>query len=344
MNGLTLDRQTLGPLGFGGGAIGNLYAAVDEDVAAKTVATALQLGIRYFDTAPHYGFGLSEKRLGQALSQADKPTGIILSTKVGRKLIETPAADLGRCRQGFVTPEPYESEFDYTYGAVLRTYDASLRRLRRGRIDVLLVHDLGRMTHGNEHPRRFSEFMEGGYRAMRELRECGAIGAIGLGVNETQIAQEALEQGDFDVILLAGRYTLLEQDALDSFLPLCRRRGVEVIVGGPYNSGILATGVRGRATARYNYAAAPKQVRDRVAAIESVCAAHRVPLPAAALQFPLAHPQVLTVVAGMATPAEVTQAVDYVRIPIPKGLWRDLRTLGLIRADAPIPHSPRNQS
>jgi D-threo-aldose 1-dehydrogenase len=341
MKALTLDRHALGPLGFGGGGIGNLHEAVDEEVARTTIVTALRLGIRYFDTAPHYGFGLSEKRLGQVLGELDTAGEVVLSTKIGRKLTETPAANLASRRQGFVTPEPYESEFDYTYDAVLRTFEASSRRLRRDSVDLLLVHDIGRLVHGAEHPGRFSEFMEGGYRAMHELRECGAVGAIGLAVNETDVAQEALEQGDFDLVMLGRRYTLLEQDALDGFLPLCRRRGVEVIVAGPCSSAILATGIRSGNGGHYNYQHATEAVQGRVAAIERVCAAHRVPLAAAALQFPLAHPQVLTVVAGMARPEQVVQAVAYLRIAIPAALWRDLRTLGLIRADAPVPQESR---
>jgi D-threo-aldose 1-dehydrogenase len=339
MNELTLDHSAFGPLGFGGAAIGNLYAPVSEEVAHAAVRMAVQLGIRYFDTAPHYGFGLSEKRLGEALEALDPRQELILSTKVGRKLAPVGRTDLDFTlpRQGFVTPEPYQSEFDYSYDGTLRTYESSLRRLRRRRIDILLVHDLGRLTHGEEHPRYFAEFLDGGYRAMRELRDGGAVGAIGLGVNETQVAEQALEHADFDLVLLAGRYTLLEQGALESFLPNCARRGVEVIVGGPYNSGILATGVRREDPANYNYGRAPQPVVARVAQIESVCDAHNVPLSAAAMQFPLAHPQVLTVVAGMGTPEQVVQAVDAMRTPLPSALWRDLRAGGLISPDAPVP-------
>lgn len=344
MTRLTLDRTTFGPLGFGGAALGNLYAPVSDEAAHATTRKAVDLGLRYFDTAPHYGFGLSEKRLGESLYRLDPSQKLILSTKVGRKLAPRTAVDVTRPRQGFVTPELYESEFDYTYDTTMRIYEASLRRLRRERVDVLLVHDIGRLTHGDEHPRRFAEFMDGGYRAMQELRASGAVGAIGLGVNETQVVEEALAHADFDVVLLAGRYTLLEQDALETFLPLCQRRGVRVIAGGPYNSGILATGVRGSDTAaHYNYSAAPKEVIARVARIESICDDHSVPLPAAALQFPLGHPQVLTVLAGMGLPDQVRQAVDHVRRPIPQALWSDLRTAGLIRRDAPIPTEIREQ-
>jgi D-threo-aldose 1-dehydrogenase len=337
MKNLTLDRETFGPLGFGGAALGNLYVAVQDEVAQDATRKAVDLGIRYFDTAPHYGFGLSEKRLGTALRELDPREQLIVSTKVGRRLASRTGIDASVPRQGFVTPEPYESEFDYTYDSVMRTYEASLRRLQRERIDILFAHDIGRLTHGEDHPRRFAEFMNGGYRAMRELRAAGTVGAIGLGVNETAVCEEALAHADFDVVLLAGRYTLLEQDALDTFLPLCERRGVRVVVGGPYNSGILATGVRKSGVINYNYAAASKEIIGRTASIESICDTHGVPLAAAALQFPLSHPQVLTVIAGMGTQDEVRQAADYVRRPVPQQLWVDLRTAGLIRPDAPVP-------
>lgn len=344
MHDLTLDHTTFGPLGFGGAAIGNLYAPVSDEEAYAAVHTAVLLGVRYFDTAPHYGFGLSEKRLGEILAILDPQQDLIISTKIGRKLVPVSPADLDFMlpRQGFVTPEPYRSEFDYSYDCALRTYESSLRRLQRERIDLLLVHDLGRLTHGEDHPRLFAEFLDGAYRAMRELRDSGAVGAIGLGVNETQVVEQALEHADFDVVLLAGRYTLLEQEALETFLPNCARRGVEVIVGGPYNSGILATGVRRGGPVNYNYADAPEHVVARVARIESICEAHNVPLRAAAMQFPLGHPQVLTVVAGMATPEQVLQAVENVRRPLPSALWRDLRGAGLIAPAAPVPKGFRS--
>jgi len=337
MKQLTLDRETFGQLGFGGAGLGNLYAPVPDEVARDATRAGVELGVRYFDTAPHYGFGLSEKRLGAALGELDPGEHLIVSTKVGRKLAPRPGIDTSVARQGFVTPEPYESEFDYTFDSVMRTYEESLRRLQRTRIDILYVHDIGRATHGEDHPRRFAEFMNGGYRAMCELRTSGAVGAIGIGVNETQVCEEALAHADFDVVLLAGRYTLLEQGALDTFLPLCERRGVRVVVGGPYNSGILATGVRRSGAVTYNYAAAPQEVVARAAAIESICDAHEVPLPAAALQFPLSHPQILTVVPGMGTREQVRQAADYLKRPLPQQLWADLRAAGLIRPDAPVP-------
>ena len=333
----TLNRDTAGPLGFGGSALGNLYAPIADETAFATIAKAVELGVNYFDTAPHYGFGLSEKRLGAALRLLDPAGKLRVSTKVGRKLVARTGVDLTHQRQGFVSPEPFESAFDYSYDSVMRTFEGSLHRLQRTRIDIVYVHDLGRFTHGEDHAVRFAEFMEGGYKAIRELQSSGAVGAIGLGVNETQVCEAALAYADFDVVLLAGRYTLLEQDPIDTFLPLCERRGIGVVVGGPYNSGILATGVGNAGTVHYNYSAAPLGVVARVAAIEAICDNHGVPLAAAALQFPLAHPQVLSVVAGMASLGQVQQAVDHVRRPVPQQLWADLRAAGLIRADAPVP-------
>lgn len=337
MKDLSLDRATFGPLGFGSAVLGNLYAPISDTAARETARAAVDLGFQYFDTAPHYGFGLSEKRLGAALHELDPRQELIVSTKAGRKLAPRSGVQPGEQRQAFVSPEPFESEFDYTYDSVMRTYEDSLRRLQRERIDILYVHDIGRVTHGDDHPRRFKEFLDGGYRAMSELRASGAVGAIGMGVNEWEVCVEALSFADFDVVMLAGRYTLLEQLSLEVFLPLCAKRGVRVIVGGPYNSGILATGVRNSGGGHYNYSAAGPEIIARVAAIEAICADHNVPLPAAALQFPLAHPQVLSVVAGFGSPEEVTLADDYLRRPIPPSLWSDLRTAGLLRTDAPVP-------
>lgn len=333
-----VDLAALGRLGFGAAAIGNLYRPQPDAAAHGAVLRAWDAGLRYYDTAPHYGFGLSEKRLGAALAEADPAEGAIISTKVGRRLDPVaPGTDLATARQGFVTPEPYESVFDYSYDAVMRSFDASRARLRRDRIDILYAHDLGRMTHGDDHPRRLAEFMEGGYRALRELRAAGVVGAIGLGVNETQVCEEVLAVGEIDVVLLAGRYTLLEQDALTTFLPLCEQRDVKIVLGGPFNSGILASGVRGGGVVHYNYQPAPPAIVARVGAMEDVCAAHGVPLAAAALQFPLAHPQIVSVIPGMNSADQVAQGVALMDSPLPPALWRELKDRQLIRADAPIP-------
>lgn len=327
----------LGPLAFGAASIGNLYRAVPHDQARAVVARAWDAGVRYFDTAPHYGFGLSEKRLGAALAELDPEQTAIISTKVGRRLDPRPDADLSAVRQAFVTPEPYESVFDYSYDAVMRSHEASLKRLRRDRVDILYAHDIGSFAHRDEHPRLFAEFLDGGYRAMCELRASGAVSAIGLGVNEVAVCEEMLAAGDVDLLMLAGRYTLLEQDPLDRLLPLCAERGVRLVIAGPYNSGILAKGVRGGSVPNFNYEPAPAAIVARVGRIEDICAAHGVPLAAAALQFPLAHPQVAAVVPGMGTVAQVDDALTLIRHPIPAAFWSDLRAAGLIRPDAPVP-------
>jgi D-threo-aldose 1-dehydrogenase len=322
-------------LGFGGAAIGNLYRSVGDDAARATVDAAWGFGLRRFDTAPHYGFGLSERRLGDALAELDPAGDAIVSTKVGRVLRPVPDRDLGVERQGFVSPEPVESAFDYSRDGILRSFDASRDRLRRDRIDLLLAHDLGAMTHGADHAAQMATFLDGGYPAMRHLRDTGAVGAIGIGVNEIAVCEELLDRIELDAILLAGRYTLLEQDALDTLLPRCAALGVQVIVGGPYNSGILASGTG--PDARYNYETPPAAIAARVDAIAALCARHAVPMAAAALQFPMAHPAVSAVIPGMADADEVAQAVMLATFSIPPALWTDLIDAGLIRADAPIP-------
>ncbi|PJI89366.1 aldo/keto reductase [Sphingomonas koreensis] len=334
-----MERLTnLGQLAFGAASIGNLYRAVPEAQARDVVARAWDAGVRTFDTAPHYGFGLSEKRLGAALAELDPAQSAIVSTKIGRRLDPRPDADLSAMRQAFVSPEPYESVFDYSYDAVMRSYEGSLKRLRRDRIDILYAHDIGVFAHGAAHPRRFAEFMGGGYRAMLKLRDSGAVGAIGIGVNEVAVCIEMLGAGEIDLIMLAGRYTLLEQDPLDDLLPLCARRGVRLVIAGPYNSGILAKGVRhGGAIPNFNYEPAPPAILERVGAIEDVCAKHGVPLAAAALQFPLAHPQVASVVPGMGSVRQVDDALALMARVIPVTLWEELRDAGLIRRDAPLP-------
>jgi D-threo-aldose 1-dehydrogenase len=327
----------IGPVGLGGAAIGNLYQPISEAIAEATVATALSGGIRYIDTAPFYGFGLSERRIGRVLAEHDPTAKVVVSSKVGRRLEPDADADLGAVRSGFVSPEPFRAVFDYSYAGVMRSWEESRRRLGRERIDILFAHDLGRLTHGDDHPFYFREFMEGGYRALRELRESGEVSAIGLGANEAEVCIEALAHGDFDVLLLAGRYTLLEQAPLDTLFPICAARDVKLVIGGPYNSGILATGVG--SGARYDYGAVPAAVAAKVAEIERVCAAHRVPLAAAALQFPLGNPQVAAVLPGLANEAQALATLHLSATPIAASFWEELKGGGLLRADAPTPRS-----
>ena len=259
----------------------------------------------------------------------------MLSTKVGRLLKPGDPATLDHGQ--FKHSLPFGLVYDYSYDGVMRSVEDSLQRLGTWRIDILLVHDLDVWTHGSEDARRarVEEFMAGGYRAMVELREQGAVRAIGAGINETAACQDLAERGDFDCFLLAGRYTLLEQAPLDEFLPLCERRNIALIIGGAYNTGILATGaVEG---AYFQYAPAPPEIMERVRRIEAVCARHGVRLPTAALQFPLGHPAVATVIPGTRSPEEVAQNVEIFAPRIPADFWAELKHEGLLRPDAPTP-------
>jgi D-threo-aldose 1-dehydrogenase len=309
-------------LGMGTAGIGNLYAPVASDAARATVAAAWAAGIRYFDTAPHYGFGLAERRLGEALTALDPEGQAIVSTKVGRLL--APAPDGARERHGFVDADPFEPVFDYGRDAVLRSHKESLARLGRERVDILLAHDLGELTHGANSAPHMRTFLDSGYGAMRELKEQGAIDAIGIGVNEVEVCLFLLERVELDVILLAGRYTLLDQGAGTELLPLCYERGVRVIVGGPYNSGILAQPTASQHEPHYDYEVPPASILARAAAIERVCEQHGVPLGAAALQFPLRHPAVASVIPGLVGEVQVRQTVERMASAIPERLWPEL--------------------
>lgn len=322
-------------LGLGGGGLGNLYRALPHEEAIATVRRALDEGIDFFDTAPFYGFGLSERRIGEALC-AHPRHAVTLSTKVGRTLFAIERDDVRVPRHSFYSSEPYEPRFDYSYDGVLRSCESSLRRLRTDYIDVLLCHDIGALTHGQEHEPRLQEFMQGGYRAMQRLRDEGTVRAIGIGVNECEVCSSLLPRCDFDCVLLAGRYTLLEQGALTELFPLCAERQVSIIVGGPFNSGILASRPSD-ADAHYNYEKAPVQIRERVQRIERICARFGVPMPAAALQFPLAHPQVASVIPGCSSADEVHHAAQWMTTSIPSELWKALRSEALLHIDAPVP-------
>jgi D-threo-aldose 1-dehydrogenase len=339
---MTLARRELGTtgvevteLGFGGAAIGNLYRELADADAEAAVRESFATGVRYFDTAPFYGFGLSEARLGQALQGAAALP--VFSTKVGRRLVPTGPKAPGVGREGYFSPRPFAPVFDYSYESVMRSHAESLERLRVARVDILLCHDIGRQTHGAAHAERVAEFLEGGYRAMRELRDAGAVRAIGLGVNEWEICVELLGRCELDCILLAGRYTLLEQPALETLLPLCEQRRVSILCGGPFNSGVLAAGSRAGAKTHYNYAPPPPAVLERVTRLEQLCADFSVPLQAAALQFPLGHPQVASVVAGCANGNEARNCAAMYAHPIPPAFWRALRERGLVDARAPLP-------
>ncbi len=289
--------------------------------------------MRYFDTAPLYGLGLSETRLNHFLRGRDRD-GYLLSTKVGRVLEACPPERRTGIGKFFEVPSRREV-YDYSYDGVMRSFEASLERLGVDRIDVLYVHDLDAAVHGTkaELDRRIGQFMASGYDALVALRDQGVIRAFGGGINQWQVCLDLAERGDFDLFLLAGRYTLLEQEALERFLPLCEARGIGIVLGGPYNSGILATGPKPGAFYDYRPALAP--VLERVARIEAVCAAHGAPLVAAALQFPLLHPAVVSVIPGGQSAAEVRSNLEALATPLPAALWADLKAEGLLRADAP---------
>ncbi len=320
-------------LGFGAGPLGNLYQPMTEEQAQALLELAWTSGFRYFDTAPHYGQGLSERRLGDSLRQ-HQGRDYILSTKAGRLLKPAPYAEQ---RHGFYSPLPFDIHYDYSYDGIMRSFEDSVQRLGLARVDILFMHDIGRATHGSHNDELFAIAMSGGYRALNALREQGLVQAIGLGVNEYEVCEVALEHGDWDCFLLAGRYTLLEQAALDSFLPKCQQRKCSVVIGGVYNSGILATGTNAGGTARYNYATAPLAVLDKVKQLETVCDHYAVPLAAAALQFPLAHPAVTSVIPGMGSTGQVTQTLSLMNTRIPDEFWRELRRQGLVHQDAPLP-------
>ena len=323
----------LGRIGLGTAPLGNLFAAVSEEDAAQTVRRAHALGVRYIDTAPHYGNGLSEHRVGAAVRGVERAS-FVLSTKVGRLLSADP--DAPRDQHGYVGVLPFRQRFDYSYDGALRSIEDSLQRLGLARIDIALIHDIDAFTHGAEaQPQRFREAMEGAYRALARLKSAGTIGAIGLGVNECRVCLDALRHGDFDGFLLAGRYTLIDQSAHPELLPACLARGARIILGGPYNSGILARGAVAGAT--FDYLPAEPAILERVRAVSAICATFDVPLQAAALQFPLGHPAVATVLPGARSAAEVEANLRFAAHPIPADFWLALRDARLVPPEAPLP-------
>ena len=323
---------TVTAVGFGSAPLGNRFRVLDESHCRALVDDAWERGVRLFDTAPMYGYGLAENRLGTALR--DRPRkDYVLSTKVGRML--TPDARPTSTDPMWDRTPPMRIAYNYSYSGTKRSIEDSLQRMLTDRIDVALIHDCDRYGHGNNQPVVFEEAMKGAARALIDLRSEGVVGAVGIGVNEADVCVTAAERADFDVFLLAGRYTLLEQDSLDELLPLCVQRGISLMLGGVYNSGILATGaVDG---ARNNYEAASKAVMARVASIESICAAFDIPIAAAALQFALAHPAVASVVLGASTLDQQADNFAAASTAIPDAFWDALRDEGYMRPDAPRP-------
>ena len=317
---------------FGTAPIGNIFREIDEQTSDAMIQHAWDAGVRFYDTAPMYGHGLSELRTGHSLRWKNRDD-FVLSSKVGRVLKPAKRSDIDFAP--WTNAAPFTMHFDYSYDGTMRSFEDSLQRLGLERMDICFIHDIDVFTRGADQPEVFRQAMDGCWKALAKLRDEGVVKAIGVGVNEWEVCHEALKQRDFDCFLLAGRYTLLEQDSLDEFLPLCEERGAAVLVGGGFNSGILATGaVEG---AKYNYAPAPADIMDRVRRIEAVCKEYGVPLPAAALQFVVAHPAVPSFCAGTRTVEQLEQNLKWFSHPIPSEFWADLKQKGLLREDAPVP-------
>jgi D-threo-aldose 1-dehydrogenase len=326
-------------MGLGGTTFGNLYRAMDEQAVSDTLATAYAGGIRYFDTAPLYGYGLSEERLGAGLSRYNRDE-LVISTKVGYTLV--PRLETDETDAYFVDTPPLKGSFDYSRDAVLRSVEDSLNRLKTDRIEILLIHDPDEAisVDPDSDPytvSHFPEVMEQTYPVLDELRAQQVVKAIGLGMNQWQMLCDFAMAGDFDCFLLAGRYTLLEQAPLQRLLPLCEERNIRIIVGGPYNSGILATGaIEG---AFYCYKPAPLEILERTRQIEAVCARHNVALQTAALQFPFGHPAIATIIPGTRSVAELEANIAFFEQETPAAFWEELRDESLIHPDAPLPVS-----
>jgi D-threo-aldose 1-dehydrogenase len=318
-------------IGLGGAPLGDLYGHLDEETAQATVKVALAAGISLLDTSPLYGHGLSEHRIGAALRSVPRES-VILSTKVGRWMqAGAPKTD----GSGYAGGLPHPAVIDYSYDGAMRSLEQSLLRLGTDHVDILLIHDVDIWTHGEMMEQRFAEAMKGAYKALEKLRADGTVKAIGIGVNEVEMCERFAHAGDFDVMMLAGRYSLLEQGALDGFLPLALQKNIAVMLAGVFNSGILATGAK--SGAYYNYRPAPPDILAKVARLEEVCAAHGVALSQAALAFAAAHPAVATIVLGAVSPPEIERNLALVAKPIAAALWSDLRAEGLIPAHAPVP-------
>lgn len=324
---------TFTELGFGTAPLGNLYKAISDDKAQALLTAAWDGGVRYFDTAPLYGLGLSETRLNRFLRNKPRDD-YVLSTKVGRLLRPCDPSEHTGVGKWFEVPARQEV-YDYSYDGVMRSVEFSLERLGVQRIDILYAHDLDLFVHGTEDvlTAHLDAFAGGGYKALLNMRDQGVIKAFGAGLNDWRPCEWLAERCDMDLFLLAGRYTLLEQEALDSLLPICEARGIGIVIGGPYNSGILATGARDGAF--YNYDPAPRDILARVSRLEAVCKAEGVRLVDAAFQFPLAHPAVLSVIPGGQGLAEMESNFAAAAADIPPGFWERLKHENLLHRNAP---------
>ncbi len=325
----------LSTLGFGGAPLGELFDPVGETQAQDTLQAAWAAGIRYYDTAPFYGYGKSEHRLGHFLRQKQRQD-FAVSTKVGRVLTAT--RDLDAFDKGFwVGGLPFDFRFDYGYDGIMRSWEDSLQRLSLNSIDLLLIHDLDSFFHDSE--QRFSahvnRLITSGWRALDELRSQGLIKAVGAGLNRMGAMPRLLDAVDLDFCIVAMPYTLLDQEVLDEEFPLCQERDVRIVIGAVFASGILVSGpVEG---ARYAYDTATPEIVERTRRIQAVCQRHDVPLPAAAMQFPLGHPLVSAIIPGAIEPGHIETNADWFKHPIPADLWTELKAEGLLREDAPTP-------
>ena len=315
-------------MGLGCAQMGNLYRKTSYEEAAGAFKAAWEAGIRYYDTAPFYGYTRSERRLGTMLTDLPR-ADYVLSTKVGR--VMQPDETVGAEEDGYVEPLPFRPVFDYTHDGIMRSFEASRQRLGILKPDILYIHDIGGMTHGEKHQHYWRQLTDGGgFRALGKLREEGLTKAIGLGVNEWEIIADAMKVFDIDVAMLAGRYTLLEQQSL-AFMDDCARRGVGIVIAGPFNSGLLA------GNRKFNYTDAPAEILARVDVLNAVCEEEGVTLQAAALQFPLAHPAAMTIVSGARTAGQIRSNVDWSAEEIPASFWSRLKERGLIADGAPVP-------
>lgn len=328
-----LPRSTNLPRhGFGASGLGNLGRSLSDTAAQRVLRTAWQAGYRYFDTSPLYGYGLSELRLGQFLRGRPRDQ-FTLSTKVGRYLVPPRGRPIDTGI--WAPPLGLSPVLDYGYDGTMRALEQSHSRLGLSDIDVVYIHDIDRRCHGADFAHHYRAAVDGAYRALDELRSGGFVKAIGIGVNDADAAADFMRDADLDVVMLAGKYTLIDQSALTDCFPTALRRNVSIVAAGVFNSGILAKGPRLGAT--YDYGLAPDDVISRVAKIEAICAEYAVPLPAAAAQFPLAHAAVTTVVLGMSRPENVVLSAELLAWKIPPALWLELKSEGLLPQEAPVP-------
>ncbi len=323
-------------IGIGTAPMGDLYELLDEKTQVATIEHAYASGVRVFDTSPHYGNGLAEARVGAGLRHLPR-ADVIVSTKIGRVMDpfgQPPERNRDAYSPGFKGGHPHAARFDYSYDGTMRSVEQSLLRMGLSRIDVLLIHDCDVWTHGQaDAPRRFSEAMDGAYKALDKLRSEKTVAAIGFGINEADTCAKFARAGDFDVAMMAGRYSLLIQNGLSEFLPLALEKKIGVMLAGVFNSGILATGaIPG---AKFEYAPAPPEILERVRKIEAICTRHATTLRRAALHFALRHPAVVSVVLGAVKPAEVQANAADAEHPVPAGLWRELKAAGLLDPAAP---------